>query len=167
MVGVTGVTAYYLYKTLKSQQEVQYTQNELFKIERIIFKEKIKPILKYSASDDKLKSGDECTKILTMEVTNSTDSTALGISKIISENEQTKQIFIPMGFGDTRNHLTKGDSPLLFHFLIDSKSASLGGYVVFAVKYQDIAGTKYYQRVFCICDNQGIEIHPYLPEIIN
>jgi hypothetical protein len=45
---VYGVTGYLIFRTLKSQQEVQRTQNELFKIERIRFNESIKPILKYS-----------------------------------------------------------------------------------------------------------------------
>jgi len=61
--------------------------------------------------------------------------------------------------------LTKGDNPLLFHFLIDTKSF-VSGWVTFAMNYQDIAGTKYKQGVIFICDEHGIEINPYLPEII-
>ncbi len=163
---VTLATAIFLYKTLKSQQEVQQTQNELFRIESIRFKESIKPILRYCASNDKMKPGDENKKILTVEVINETESAALEISRILSEDTMERQIFIPMSFADRRDHLTKGDSPLLFHFLIDLKSPG-SKYVTFAIKYKDIAGTKYKQRVFCICDEYGIEIHPYLPEIIN
>jgi len=163
MVAVTMGTAYYLYKTLRSQQEVQQTQNELFKIESIRFKESIKPILKYVASTNMMHPVEENKEILTIQVTNNTSSTALDISKIVSGSEQTRQIFIPMGFDNTRTHLTKDDRPILFHFLIDSKS-QLSKYVTFNVTYSDIAGTKYKQSVFCICDDQGIELHPYLPE---
>ena len=40
------------------------TQNELFKIESIRFRESIKPILKYSVSDHQGKSSDGKKKIL-------------------------------------------------------------------------------------------------------
>jgi hypothetical protein len=43
MVIVTIVTAFYLYKTLQSQKNVQETQNKLFEIETIRFRESIKP----------------------------------------------------------------------------------------------------------------------------
>ncbi|MEO7214903.1 hypothetical protein [Mucilaginibacter sp.] len=161
IVAVTSLTAFYLYKTLKSQQEVQKTQNELFTIESIRFKESIKPILKYTGTTQLMHPGDKTKKILTVEVLNETSSNALNISKIISEKDQ---IFIPMGFSDTRTHLVKGDAPLLFHFLIDRKG---GGFVNFSLSYQDIAGTKYKQGVFCVCDDVGIELHPYLPHMLN
>lgn len=45
MVAVTMLTAYYLYKTLKSQKEVQITQNKLFEIESVRFRESIKPVV--------------------------------------------------------------------------------------------------------------------------
>lgn len=58
MYGVAIVTAVFLFKTLRSQQEVQKTQNELFRIERLRFNESIRPKLKYSAFTDKLVPGD-------------------------------------------------------------------------------------------------------------
>jgi len=161
MIGVTSLTAFYLYKTLNSQKEVQHTQNELFKIESIRFKESIKPKLKYSANHDQMIPTDVSKRIITLEVTNETDCLALNISKIVSENKDTNQIFIPMGYSDKRDHLTKGDNPILFHFIIDSH---LINFLVIAIKYEDIAGTKYSQRVFCVYDENKIEIHPSLPE---
>jgi len=162
MIIVTTVTAIFLYKTLKSQKEVQQTQTELFKIENLRFKESIKPILKYSASIDKFKCNEDNKKILTIEVTNETNSLALEISKVLTKNEYPIQIFIPTGFSDSRNHLVKGDQPLFYNFLIDSKLS----FVPFNIYYKDIAGTKYKQGVLCTCDNFGIEINPFLPEII-
>lgn len=162
--GVTMVTAVFLYKTLRSQTEVQKTQNELFNIENTRFKESIKPTLKYSASTDKMIPGEEDKKILTVEVTNETENIALKISRILSQ-ERLNQIFIPMSLDDKRDHLKKGDNPLLFHFLIDSKSP-ISDWTVFEITYEDISGSKYKQRIICICDKFGIEINPYLAEII-
>src|SRR5690606_16627588 len=105
MICVTILTAYFLYKTLKSQKEVQQTQNELFKIESIRFKESIKPVLNYSAHTDKLIPGEEDKKILTIEVSNDTPNVALNVSKVLSQNETSKQIFIPMGLSDKKNHI--------------------------------------------------------------
>lgn len=55
MVAVTTLTAYYLYKTLKSQKEVQTTQNKLFEIETVRFRKSIKPVLKYKISETLLR----------------------------------------------------------------------------------------------------------------
>ncbi|MES2265463.1 MAG: hypothetical protein V4520_01805 [Bacteroidota bacterium] len=145
---------------MKSQKEVQHTQNELFKIESIRFKESIKPLLRYTATTEMMLTDEEDKKILTVKMSNETDGAALKISKILSEKNQ---IFIPLNFSDKRDHLSKEDEPLLFHFLIDVKAV---GFIKFTINYQDIAGTKYKQSIFCICDEIGIELHPYLPEII-
>jgi hypothetical protein len=166
MVGVTIVTAFYLYQTLKSQREVQQMQTELFKIESLRFKESIKPILKYTGTDQIMKPGDDDKKIFTVEVVNETDGVALEISKVVAENDHTQQIFVAMGYSDSRKFLSKGDQPLLFHFLIDTKKPA-SGHVNFVMQYQDLAKNRYRQRVFCICDDLGIEIHPSLPSVVN
>ena len=162
MIGVTIVTAFFHYKTFKSQKEVQQVQNELFKIEGVRFKESIKPSLKYSASTDIMMQTEKDKKILTIQVLNETNNIALNISKILSQNEFSKQIFIAAGLSIQQNHLVKGDKPLLYHFLIDHKS----NWTIFELNYEDIYATKYKQKVICICDNFGIEINPYLPEVI-
>lgn len=59
MIAVTITTATFLYKTLKSQKEVQSVQNKLFRIEQARFNESIKPILRYSASTDKMIPSDK------------------------------------------------------------------------------------------------------------
>jgi hypothetical protein len=166
MVGITSLTAFYLYKTLQSQKDVQQTQNELFKIESIRFKESIKPVLQFMGTTEIFKPGEDDKKILTIQVSNQTESTALNISRILSEGKQSNQVFIPTGYSDIRDHVTKGDKPLLFHFLIDTKNAA-SKFISFTINYQDIAGTNYKQGVFCICDNFGLELHPYLPEIVS
>jgi hypothetical protein len=169
MVLVTIVTAIFLLVTLISQKKVQQTQNELFRIESIRFRESIRPILKYSLSEFQAKSSDEKKRMLTIEVTNETNSNALNISKFVAENDSTQQLFTTMGMrlGDNkRNHLTKGDNPLLFHFGVDL-TLNDHHYFHLIFKYQDIADTKYQQRVICLYDEiYGIEIYPSLPEII-
>ena len=161
MVLVTSVTAYYLYKTLRSQKEVQKTQTKLFEIESIRFRENIKPLLHYVVADVGIKFdfADKSKNIISVAVTNETNSMA---SEITSEHSD-KQIFIPIDFDTTRKHAVKGDKPLFFHFILESKIDSF----VFVLTYQDIAGTKYKQGVYFISDSDGTEIHPFLPEIIN
>lgn len=88
MVVIAFFTAVLLLRTLRSQKDVQKTQNELYRIESIRFKESIKPILKYIGSTDKMQPDDETKKILVIEVTNETSSTALEISKIVSEHKR-------------------------------------------------------------------------------
>lgn len=104
-------------------------------------------------------------KILTIEVVNETTNIALNISKVLSQNELSKQIFIPMGLSDRKNHIAKDDTPMLYHFLID-KDTPLSDWVVFEITYDDLSGLKYKQRVICICDKYGIEINPFLPELV-
>jgi hypothetical protein len=165
MVAVTAITAFYLYKTLQSQKEVQNTQTKLFKIESIRFRESIKPLLNYKVSSQvNFNPNEEDKRILTIEVTNETDSIALEISSVHSEN--STQVFIPTGFANMQKHLKKGDRPLLLHFLMDSKK-KVSEWVVFALTYQDVSGTKYKQGVCCIDDSHGTEINPFLPEIVN
>jgi len=157
---LTSIGAFLVYLTLKSQKEVQKSQNELFRIESTRFEESLKPILKYVAHIDMFKPSDKQKHILTIEVTNIKDFAALEISKIVDNHENIQQILIPTGFSSIRNHLSKGDDPLLFHFLIEGEIST----VTFSLTYQDIAGTKYKQAIFCYCDNQGIEMNPFLPE---
>ena len=157
---LTVLAAYFVYLTLKSQKDVQQKQTVLFKIESIRFEESIKPVLKYIANLDEFKPDDEKKQILTIKVTNVKENAALEISKIVEKNEQTNQIFIPLNFSSTRNHLSKGDEPLLFHFLVEGDLS----FVTFALTYEDINGTKYKQGVYCVCDHQNIEMNPSLPE---
>lgn len=161
MVLITAITAYYLYRTLQSQKDVQETQTKLFEIENVRFREGIKPLLHYAVSEIGIKfdSIDKNKRVLSIEVTNETDSLAL---EIISEHSD-KQIFIPIDFDTTRRHARKGDKPLFFHFMLDSKIDS----VIFSLTYQDIAGTKYKQGVYCLSDSAGTEVHPFLPETVN
>jgi hypothetical protein len=165
MIFVTFATAILLLLTLKSQKEVQQTQNELFRIESIRFRESIKPILKFSVHKYQPKTDNKDKRIFTLEVNNETNATALHITRHVETNENTKQLFGPEGLDGKRDHLTKGDKPILLHFSIDSETST---YILFTIKYKDVAETKYKQRVLCLYDEDyETEIHPSLPEIIS
>lgn len=159
---VTVATAFLLLLTLKSQKEVQRTQNELFRIENIRFRESIKPKLNFSIHAHQAKTEDKEKRILTLEVNNETTGIALNISRMVEVNTNTKQLVGPEGLDGKRNHLTKGDKPILLHFGLDCTSVQ---YILFTIRYQDVAETKYRQRVLCVYDDYyGTEIHPSLPE---
>jgi len=135
----------------------------LYRIESIRFRESIKPVLKYSGSVDMMKLEDKDKRILTIQVTNETNSLALKISRIAKQSDKPNQIYIPMGLSDKCDHLINGDKPLLYHFLIDNP---MDNWVIFSLSYQDVAGTRYKQAVLCICDSFGIDINTFMPEII-
>jgi len=164
MVLITGITAYYLYRTLQSQKDVQETQTRLFEIESIRFRESIKPLLEYSLSNIEFKPGEKGKEILTIEVRNLAESVALEITSDYPSNHNVTPVAIPIDFSSIRKHLKKDDKPLLFHFLLEGDTKIY--FITFTLTYQDISGTKYKQGVFCIKDSHGIEINPFLPEII-
>ncbi len=164
MIAVTITTAFFLYKTLKSQRDVQRVQNELFRIENIRFKESIKPVFTYSASTDKIFPSGKDKKVLTVEITNKTDNIALNISTEFSSQDTSKQIASPAS-QLRRDALEKGDEPFLCNFSI-SENGFLA-FVIFTLNYEDISGTKYAQRVMCTYDSEyGVRIESFLPKII-
>ena len=164
MILVTFVTAILLLLTLKSQKEVQQTQNELFRIESIRFRESIKPKLVFSVHQHQPKTDNKDKKIFALEITNETQTTAFNITRQVETNEITKQLVGLDAFDNRRDHLTKGDRPIVLYFGIDSETTK---YILFTIKYEDVAETKYKQRVLCIYDEDyATEIHPSLPEII-
>lgn len=162
MVIVTGITAFYLYKTLKSQQEVQKTQNKLLEIESVRFRESIKPVLKYSLSKLGFKLSEKDKEILSIDVINEANYHALEIS--VESASDVKRIAIAVDFSSKRRHLVRGDQPITLHFLADIGKIN---FIIFSLIYKDVAGIVYKQGVFCIHDNQGTEINPFLPEIVN
>lgn len=158
MVVITGITAYFLYKTLKSQKDVQRTQNELFKIENKRFRESIKPKLKCEPITGIFHPSDDKQEILTIKIY-CEEGKALNIS--IHPNDSSKQIFMPMSISEKRNHLEKGDNPLIYNFLLDD---DLFRWILFELKYEDVAGYKYKQRIICFCTTPDIEINVGQPE---
>ncbi len=159
MVVITAITAYFLYKTLKSQKDVQKTQNDLYRIENIRFKESIKPRLKCKSTTDVFHPSGGKQKILTVKI-HCEAGEARKISIPLSET--SKQIFIPTGISENRNYLAKGDDPLVHNFLLkDSRD-----WAIFELRYEDVAGYKYKQRIVCMCYDSDIDVYMNLPEEI-
>lgn len=165
MVFVTIVTAFYLYKTLSSQNEVLKMQNKLFEIEKVKFRESIRPKLIFTESKYKFNIEKPHEHILSIEVRSDASSDAIDIELIYSEVQGATPVVIPLGFPRQKNRISKTDLPLLFHFHVADNSISLS-FIIFNVEYKDVAGAKYKQGVLCILDNNGVEIHQYIPEII-
>lgn len=163
MVIITSVTAYYLYRTLQSQKEVQTTQSKLFEIESIRFRESIKPILKFSISNEVITPEEKKnSRIYTIEIKNETHNNALDISVDHREGDNVKRV----AFERPQSHLKNDDKPYLVHFLIEDFTKSLN-YIIFTVNYNDVSGTRYRQGVIGIIDGFGTEIRPSsLPEVI-
>ncbi|CAA9201726.1 hypothetical protein FLACOL7796_03915 [Flavobacterium collinsii] len=161
---ITSLTAFYLYKTLQSQKEVQRTQNELFKIESLRFRESIRPNLNFTISD-KIIIPEENTngKIFTIEISNENDNTALDIS---IENRQTSNAFQISIFPPKQKYLKKGSEPYLLNYLIEDFNKNLND-IIFWIHYKDISGTKYKQGIICNIDNFGNDIKVLLPEEMN
>lgn len=151
MVAVTTLTAYYLYKTLQSQKDVQITQNKLFEIETVRFRESIKPVLKYKISDNIIIPGEkENSRVYTVEITNETHNTAFEISVDHSEMEGVNRVaWAPQ----KQNHLTKDNGIYLLHFLIEDFGSH--HYIIFSISYKDVSGTKYKQGVLLRIDSYG------------
>lgn len=165
MVIVTMITAYYLYKTLKSQQEVQRMQAQLFEIEAVRFRESIKPELKYTLwNEDGINVNDKDKKVVTIQVTNESDSVAFEIEVDYSENKGV----VPIKFATDYifpGYLKKGERPLMYHFLVEADPI-IRNYIIFAISYQDISGTKYKQSILGRHDKFGTDLNAFLPEVV-
>lgn len=161
MVIVTTITALYLYKTFKSQREVQNVQQKLFEIERIRFYESIKPVLKYNVVKDMFKSEEKNKSIFTVEITNETNNIAFDVSVNLPERNTAKQIFITLEL--PRFDVKKNDSPWFVHFLVDKTSCS-DKQVTFLVSYNDLSKIRYHQPIFATFDDNP-EIHAHNAEV--
>lgn len=164
---ITTLTAFFLYKTLKSQNEVQKTQNDLFHIENIRFIESIKPILKYSESKDKNILKENHYDIFSIEIKNISNNIAKGIKIIFEDKDNIKRILIPTNYlPHPIKDITNNDTPYLLHFLILEKPTSVE-FIKFEVQYQDLTNKKYRQNVVCIYeDNSTYSIINNQPELI-
>ena len=162
LIFITIVTAYFLFRTLQSQKEVQKTQIKLYEIESKRFTASIKPELNYTFSKQEFHTKEKHKRIITFEISNKTENLALSIYIDECGNDR---IYIPTDYASIhKNNIKKDERPYLIHFLISTLiSPTLFN---FRVSYQDVAGTYYKQLVFCIIDNE-VEIYPYLPDTIN
>lgn len=166
MVIVTTITAYYLYNTFQSQKEVQETQNNLFKIENIRFRESIKPLFKYIKSLQNFAPDEQKFDVIAIEITNENESIANNISLDFEKTKTVERTIIPQDYTIAHTkYLKKGDKPIMMGFLILDKKTHLENFK-FEVNYHDVSGVKYSQTVFCLLVEKEFNIYPQLPIII-
>lgn len=166
MVGITVITAYYLYKTLKSQKEVQETQTKLFKIESIRFRESIKPFFKYTKSNENYVKGEQKYNMIGIEIINENESLANFISVNFEKTKNVERVMIPRDYAAVDvKHLKKGDKAIILGFLFHDKTINVEHFK-FEVTYQDISSIKYSQTVFCLLVDKEFNIYPQLPIMI-
>ena len=169
MIGVTSLTAFFLYKTLKSQKEVQQAQNKILQIEQLRVREDFRPVLSYSRYEDGLIIKDIDKNLMigknlfSFAVHNFSNNDALNISPIFSNDKKVTPLYIP-SFRD----LLKGEKHISLHFIVDSFAGNLFIYNFrFALTYQDVAGTKYKQDVLCYKSTNEEGIIASTPEILD
>ena len=170
MILVTAGTAYLLWRTLKSQQEVQSAQNRLLEIEQIKLIKEFKPVIDYKDFHDetrqrfldKLTNGSD---FLSVAAKNLDENIAINYDFITANNSQVEVVekFFP------QPSLIKGDEFAAIHFIIKNlNNENPITYIFhFLFTYNDLIGTKYQQRVYCTKDENGmISIKSHIPEII-
>jgi hypothetical protein len=163
MITVTAVTAYFLWNTLKSQKEVQATQNRLLKIEQLRVKEAFKPNLKYSRVDIAVKIPDPNKSIVNIAIKNVDESPALNLKPIYEDDPEV----IPIMFKPILKTLKNGEGYATLYFGVNSKQGEhLNCEIRFKVEYEDVAGTQYTQGVFFDAFSGGEEFRTYDPWII-
>lgn len=144
MIVVTLATAYFLWQTLKSQKEVQQTQNRLLKIEQLKLREDFKPNLKYNRVELGGRLSDETKSIISIAVKNINISPAINFN-IIHEATHGGTFVIAKPIRQTLN---LNDEHEVLNFVInDKKEENLDRTIYFTVEYNDVAGTKYTQTV--------------------
>ena len=162
---ITAITAYFLYKTLKSQKDVQKTQNELYNIENARFIESIKPILKFSESKEKHTIIEDYYDIISIEIQNISGNIAKNIDIVFENNDNVKRIIIPKNYlTNSLKDITNLDESYFLHILIIKKPIAVE-FIKFEVKYQDYTNRKYKQNVVCIYEENSISIINKQPEL--
>lgn len=163
MIIVTSITAYFLWKTLRSQKEVQDTQNRLLKIEQLRVREDFKPNLKYNRVTIGGKFSDPNKCLVSIAVKNVSISPALNFKPVYEENpDAIPGQFLPL----PRTLLHDGDAAILHFAVPDEEGRHLNCEIAFSVEYQDIAGTIYTQRVHFDAYGGGENFRTYDPKTI-
>lgn len=144
MVLVTTITAYYLYKTLQSQKDVQDIQAKLYEIETIRFRESIKPSFKFSIEKGTPKEGENIS-FFVIQISNESNNLALSITINSVDTKDIKRQFL---FGKPKDFLKSGDEPINIYYTLENNS-KITNVVIFELDYEDISGVKYKQSVEC------------------
>jgi len=145
MIIVTMITAYFLWKTLKSQKEVQETQNKLLKIEHLRLREDFKPKLSYSRFLENFKIDDPDRIPICIAVRNLSANVALNFQgKLLKLDDSIKQIiFKPPVFTLSND----GPNAELYFLVKHIQGQNLNCTIYLSIEYEDVVGTKYTQTI--------------------
>ncbi len=169
MIVVTSLTALFLYNTLRSQKDVQKAQNKLLEIEQLRLREDFKPLFQYTLFQDaeaikRLPRDLTCNEqLISISVKNKSEYRALNVKANYTETNCVKQMIETLNPKDI-----DGENKFSLHFIVANfTEGSLIYLIPFMCTYQDVAGTKYRQNVFCYKSIKNEEfVHVSVPEII-
>jgi len=133
MILVTSITAYFLYKTLKSQREVQQAQNKLLEIEQTRLRQQFKPDIQYHSFSDsigekhrlKLKKTSD---LVLVAVKNHSENAAIdfGFPKFDNPHVEVAEMF------HSQPSLVKGDEYAAIYFIVKNiRRKDQGAYASF------------------------------------
>ena len=170
MIGVTAITAYFLWRTLKSQKDVQDTQNKLYNIERIRLIEQFKPILQYNPFENSFalnaipRESSRDKEIISIAIQNGSDNQALGVLPLYNEMKGAEIWVNEINPTNLINRRTL----ISLDFLVPRTAGQPLVYqIYFSVTYSDAAGNKYRQNVYWIqLANLPYVINASIPELI-
>jgi hypothetical protein len=163
MIIVTTITAYFLYKTLKSQKEVQQAQNKFLEIEQVRLREDYKPELDYNRFEKQLNINQPGKQAVSFSIRNKSENRALNVTTIYSDDEK----FPAITQAPNPRTLLKNEIDMSLHYLADISNGALEYEITFTIEYEDVAGTKYQQTVLCEGLGGGESIKKSTPTIIN
>ncbi len=94
---VYGITGYLIYKTLKSQKEVQQAQNKLLRIEQLRLREQFKPTIEYYEFLDNTKEKyvhkmKKDWEFLSISIKNISDNAAIDYDFLTPKNSQAESV---------------------------------------------------------------------------
>lgn len=168
MILVTLLTAILLYKTLKSQNEVQQAQNKLLEIEQTRLRQQFRPDIQYHDFSDSI--GDKhrpklkkTSELVSVAVKNHSENAAIDYDFPRFNNPQVE---VAETF-HSQPSLVKGTEYASIYFIIKNigtKNKATYNFTFFFT-YHDLIGTKYIQRVLCQKENGQLTIRSHIPEI--
>ncbi|HZY35465.1 MAG TPA: hypothetical protein VFE53_02385 [Mucilaginibacter sp.] len=162
MIVVTIATAIAIFLTLKSQKEVQNTQNRLFEIEHIRLREDYKPEFRYSRFYGEANAKPNQFPI-SIAAQNISDKAARNLSIKLFGNEN----ILGYSLQSNTQNMIKGSENAKMHFLFGNWDVVYRDGFGFTLHYEDLVGTKYRQTVVChFSKTVVLEFNPSAPEIV-
>jgi hypothetical protein len=172
MIIVTLVTIYFVYRTLRSQLELQKVQMKLYKMEQIRLAEDLRPMFEYSLSNSETNKEKTLIHVF-IRIANIGKKTARNMLITETEASRASAFFglegddkYPEGMRPGAHHraLEPGFRKII-NFILGYEGKKFPDKVVeFVVYYEDSMKNKYWDWVRCIPLNNEIIIKTYKGE---